>query len=185
MCPGYPTGHCKNKNQAVPGRIYCEECQDKVKNNGLAVQESHRKQDERATDIKVTIPFSTQMAALGASNIQSLLPASSLKKLSVSNTVGVDTANAIRSVEAKHMYIVGAYYVDSNGSHMAFWANRIGNDEEWLSATWNIRINNIPVPGGDIFVMLDSFASFAAGRQIVFSTGNNACDYKRLTSAYK
>ena len=83
------------------------------------------------------------------------------------------------------MYIIGAYYVDSNGSHMAFWENRIGNDKEWHSATCNIRINNIPAPGGDIFVMLDSFASFATGRQIVFSTGNNACDYKRLTSAYK
>lgn len=75
--------------------------------------------------------------------------------------------------------------MNSNGSHMAFWANRIENDEEWLSDTWNNRINNISVPGVDIFVMLDSFASFAAGRQIVFSTANNACDYKRLTSAYK
>ena len=32
--------------------------------------------------------------------------------------------------------------------------------------------------------MLSSFSSFAAGRQIVFSTGNTGCDYKRLTSAY-
>jgi hypothetical protein len=82
------------------------------------------------------------------------------------------------------MYIVGAYYLDDNGAHMAFWANRSGTDENWLSARWNIKINNIPVQGGDIFVMLATFATFAAGKQIMFSTGNNACDYNRLTSAY-
>jgi hypothetical protein len=83
------------------------------------------------------------------------------------------------------MYIVGAYKVHQDGTEYAFWANRKGTDEEWLSAEWNVRINNVEVQGGDIFAMLFAFASFAAGRQIVFSTGNNACDYKRLTSAYK
>ena len=102
--------------------------------NGPRVRESHRKQAERATGIHVTIPFSTQLAALGASNIQSFLPVSTLKKLSVPYVVGVDTAAFNRSVEAKYIYIVDAYYVDSNGSHRAFWANLIGNDEEWLSA---------------------------------------------------
>lgn len=86
--------------------------------------------------------------------------------------------------EAKYMYNVGAYKVNQDGTEHAFWANRIGNDESWLSATWNIKINNILKPGGDIFVMLDAFHSFADRRQIVFSTDNNACDYKRLTSAY-
>ena len=68
MCPGAFNNGCKNKNAAVVGRIYCQECQEKVKDNGLAVQESHRKQAERATGIHVTIPFSTQLAALGASS---------------------------------------------------------------------------------------------------------------------
>jgi hypothetical protein len=124
-----------------------------------------------------------QLNSLGQSRIRALLPDSTLKKIVVPKVVGVDTAAANRSVQAKHMYIVGAYYVDDNGAHMAFWANRKGSDEQWLSVTWNIKFNNISVKGGDIFVMLDSFALFAAGRQIVFSTGNTACDYKRLTSA--
>ena len=184
MCPGALNNGCKYKNPAAPGRIYCAECQERVKNNGQAVQESHRKQAERSKGITIGVPLSSQLATLGPARIRALLPPSTLTKLTVPNVVGVDTAAAKRSVEGKFMYIVGAYYVDDNGNHMAFWADRSGTDEGWLSARWNIKINNVPVQGGDIFVMLAAFASFAAGRQIVFSTGNNACDYKRLTSAY-
>jgi len=43
--------------------------------------------------------------------------------------VGVDTACAKRSVEAKYMYIIGAYKVNQDGTEHAFWANRIGIDE--------------------------------------------------------
>jgi hypothetical protein len=32
--------------------------------------------------------------------------------------------------------------------------------------------------------MLNSFHDFTDNRQIVYSTGNTACDYKRLTGAY-
>jgi hypothetical protein len=184
MCPGAFNKGCKYKNPAVLGRIYCLECQELVRMNGAKVQESHRKQAERSKGITITAPFSSQLASLGRTRIRALLLPSTLTKLAVPNVVGVDTAAANRSVECKYMYIVGAYYVNENGTHMAFWSNRSGTDENWLSARWNIKINNAPVPGGDIFAMLAAFASFAAGRQIVFSTGNNACDYKRLTSAY-
>jgi hypothetical protein len=74
--------------------------------------------------------------------------------------------------------------VNANGAHMAFCSNRSGTDDNWLSARWNIRINNAPFPGGDIFAILAAFASFAAVRQIVFSTEKNTCDLKRPTSAY-
>ncbi len=103
ICPGAMNHGCKNKNPAAPGRIYCGECQELVKKNGSRVQESHRKQAERATGIKVTVPFSSQLATLGASNIQSLLPPSTLKKLSVPDVVAVDTAAANRSVQAREM----------------------------------------------------------------------------------
>ena len=83
MCPGAKDNGCKDKNRAVVGRIYCADCQELVKKNGPRVQQSHRKLAERATGIHVTIPFSTQLAALGASDIQSLLPESTLKKLSL------------------------------------------------------------------------------------------------------
>ena len=178
---------CMNKNPAVLGQIYCLECQELVKNNGAKVQESHRKQAERSKGIKITSPFSSQLTALGPASIRALLPPSTWTKLTIPNVVGVDTAAAKRSVEAKYMYIVGAYYVNENGTHMAFWkfwSNRSGTDENWLSARWNIKINNAPVPGRDIFAMLAAFASFAARRQIVFSTGNIACDYKRLWKSY-
>jgi hypothetical protein len=125
------------------------------------------------------------LTTLGATFLRSFLPATTQEKLMVNDICGVDTAAANRSVEAKFMYIVGAYKVDRDGTESAFWANRKGTDEEWLSAEWNVRINNVEVQGGDIFAMLFAFASFASGRQIVFSTGNNACDFKRLTSAYK
>ena len=45
----------------------------------------------------------------------------------------MDTAAANRSIEAKYMYIVGAYKVDRDGTESAFWANRKGTDEEWLN----------------------------------------------------
>ena len=184
MCPGAFNNGCKQNNPAVIGRIYCAICQERGKNNGAAVQESHRKQTERSKEIKVTIPFYSQLSTLGSTRICALLSESTRNKLQVSNVVGVDTAAANRSVESKYMYIVGAYYADATGDNMAFWANRSGSDEDWLSARWNNVINNQGVQGGNIFVMLDSFVSFAAGRQIVFSTGNNPCNYKRLTSAY-
>jgi hypothetical protein len=183
FCPGFCNGGCKN--ECVVGRIYCASCQELVKNNGVKVQNSHRKQAERSKGIHITVPFFTQLVTLGHFKIRALLPAQTLTKLNVHNVVGVDTAAWKRSVESKHMYIIGGYYVDSNGICQAFWANRKGSDEKWLTASWNIRINNQPIASGDIYIMLDAFNSFVSGRQIVFSTGNTACDYKRLTSAYK
>jgi hypothetical protein len=84
------------------------------------------------------------------------------------------------------MYSLGAVYLDSHGQRVTFWANRHGSDDGWMSATWNIRIDNILVShGGDIIDMLNRLSVFCRGRQIIFYTGPIECDYKRLTSAYK
>jgi hypothetical protein len=176
-------GSCKN--EAVLGRIYCVGCQAKVTSNGAAVQRSHQKQAERRKGIHVTKPFFSQLSQLSTAAIKSQLRASSIAKLNI-ESVGVDTSAANRSVESKYMYSLGAAYLDSHGQRVTFWANRQGSDDVWLSATWNIRIDNILVSSGvDIFEMLNQLSVFCRCLQIIFYTGPNGCDYKRLTSAYK
>ena len=128
----------------------------------------------RASGIQVIFPISVELSLLTTEYVKSLLPASTLTKLAIHNVVAVDTACANRSCESKYTYIVGAYYIDANGTPMAFWANRKGTDELWLTAQWNIRINNQPVAGGNIFHMLNSFHDFTDNRQIVYSTGHTA-----------
>lgn len=185
MCPGIMNHGCKYKSQAALGRIYCADCQAKVTANGAAVQRSHQKQAERSKGIRVAEPFFTQLSRLSTVAIKAQLPSSSIAKLNI-ESVGVDTSAANRSVESKYMYSLGAAYLDSHGQRVTFWANRHGSDDGWLSATWNIRIDNILVSSSvEIFEMLNQLALFCRGRQIIFYTGSNGCDYKRLTSAYK
>ncbi|KAJ3410952.1 hypothetical protein HDV05_002965, partial [Chytridiales sp. JEL 0842] len=185
LCVGPSGNGCPENAFAVLGSACCSGYQEKVRANGLKVHESHQKQAERTKGIRVTEPFFQQLQSIGPNKIRNLLPPSSVQKLNKPNIVCVDTAAANRSVEGRFMYIVGAVRVDADGSKSFFWSNRSGSDENWLKARWTVKIDNVEVERGDIFKMLECFASFAAGRQIVFYTGNNACDYKRLTSPYQ
>jgi hypothetical protein len=184
MCPGAGNNGCKDGNPAALGRIYCASCQEKVSANGPAVIRSHQRAAERATNITVTTPHFSSLTALGKQTILQLLPPLSSRKLYSSNIVGVDTASTSRSVGVEDLYEVGAFFVDDNGDVNEFWANRHQTSPDYLQSLWNVWINNTLVETRDIIAMLSSLLHFFGNRMPIFYTGNNACDYKRLTGAY-
>lgn len=192
MCPGFKDHGCKAFAACAPGCFLCVDCQNLRNSKGLVSVVKHlAKKAEADTGITITVPFSVQLTELGSGAITSQLDETTLRKLQVRNVVSVDTSITRNSCEVMYMRDVGAIYVDDNGGENLFWAVRgeegigAGVDDNWLSAKWRIFINDDAQPGGDIFTMLASFASFVCDRQIVFYTGNSACDHKRLTSAYE